>query len=71
MPIVRLIFVKGHRGSQDGGVDLERELRAMMQQPSCLSEKLLRSSDGPGEFISYSGWEDQQSIDPFRLSEGP
>ena len=30
MPIVRLIFVKGHGGSQDGGADLERELRAII-----------------------------------------
>ena len=40
----------------------------MIQQPGCLSEKLLRSTDDPREFISYSEWRDQQSIDAYRVS---
>jgi heme-degrading monooxygenase HmoA len=34
-----------------------------------LSEKLLECVDAPGEFISYSEWENQASIDKYRSSE--
>ncbi|MGH7783287.1 MAG: antibiotic biosynthesis monooxygenase family protein, partial [Candidatus Binatia bacterium] len=40
----------------------------MIQQPGCVSEKLLHSSYDPGEFISYSEWTDQASIDRYRGS---
>jgi heme-degrading monooxygenase HmoA len=41
----------------------------MIKQPGCLSEKLLECVDAPGEFISYSEWDSQESIDKYRSSE--
>ena len=40
----------------------------MIQQPGCMSEKLLRCTDDPGEFISYSEWETQSHIDAYLKS---
>jgi heme-degrading monooxygenase HmoA len=40
----------------------------MIQQPGCLSEKLLECVDTPGEFVSYSEWESQSAIDKYRAS---
>lgn len=40
----------------------------MIQQPGCLSEELLKCLDEPGEYVSYSQWEDQASIDRYRTS---
>jgi heme-degrading monooxygenase HmoA len=34
----------------------------MIQQPGCLSEELLKCIDAPGEYISYSEWDSDQSI---------
>jgi quinol monooxygenase YgiN len=71
MAIVRLIFVRVVSGEAKNAEQIWKESCAplMIQQPGCLSEKLLRSNDEPGEFISYSEWEDQQSIDAYRISE--
>jgi quinol monooxygenase YgiN len=71
MPIVRLIFVKVVPEEVKSAEQIWKEHCAplMIQQPGCLSEKLLRSLDDPGEFISYSEWNDQQSIDAYRQSE--
>ena len=41
----------------------------MIKQPGCLSEKLLECADAPGEFISYSEWDSQASIDRYRASD--
>jgi heme-degrading monooxygenase HmoA len=41
----------------------------MIKQPGCLSEKLLECIDAPGEFISYSEWDSQASIDKYRSSD--
>ena len=40
----------------------------MIQQKGCISEKLLRSREAH-EFISYSEWDNQASIDKYRNSE--
>jgi quinol monooxygenase YgiN len=42
----------------------------MIQQPGCLSEQLLRSSDNPGEIISLQSWRDQKSVDLYRAGPG-
>ena len=34
----------------------------MIKQPGCLSEQLLRCTDHPGEYISYSEWDGEDSI---------
>ena len=40
----------------------------MIQQPGCLSEKLLKCRDEPGEFISYSEWVSVADIERYRKS---
>ncbi len=41
----------------------------MIRQPGCLSEKMLRCETTPGEYISYSEWEDEESIRTYLASE--
>jgi heme-degrading monooxygenase HmoA len=41
----------------------------MIRQPGCLSEKMLRCETTPGEYISYSEWEDEASIERYLQSE--
>ena len=70
MAIVRLIYVTVN---PDQTAEAERIWKnqcapLMIKQPGCLSEKLLRCTDSPGEYISYSEWDSQQSIDRYRDS---
>ena len=71
MPVVRMIYVTVPNDKVKQAVDLWKNHCAplMIQQPGCLSEKLLECSDAPGEFISYSECQDQDSIDKYRASE--
>ncbi|MGH7824270.1 MAG: antibiotic biosynthesis monooxygenase family protein [Candidatus Binatia bacterium] len=71
MPIVRLIFVKVDANRTKDAERTWKEYCAplMIKEPGCLSERLLRCTDDPGELISYSEWEDEQSIDNYR--QGP
>lgn len=41
----------------------------MIQQDGCLSEELLKSTDHPGEYISYSEWQDEGAIQRFESSD--
>jgi heme-degrading monooxygenase HmoA len=41
----------------------------MIRQPGCLSEKMLCCMNAPGEYISYSEWEDEESIRKYLASE--
>jgi heme-degrading monooxygenase HmoA len=70
MSIVRLIFVTVDPGQS---ADAERIWKMdcaplMIRQPGCLSEKLLKCVDSPGEYISYSEWDSQEHIDEYRKS---
>lgn len=70
MPIARLIYVSV---SPDSTQEAERIWKQdcaplMIQQPGCMSEELLKCVDAPGEYISYSEWEDQGSIDKYLAS---
>ncbi len=70
MSIVRMIYVSV---DPDKGVEAERTWKdhcapLMIKQPGCLSEKLLECTDTPGEYISYSEWDSQESIDQYRES---
>ena len=58
MNIIRLIFVSRPKSSTKSG--------ACFKEPGCVSEKLLKCTDDPGEFISYSEWDNQDSIDAYR-----
>ncbi len=71
MSIVRLIYVTVKAGQEKQAVDLWKNHCAplMIKQPGCLSEKLLECIDALGEFISYSEWDNQASIDKYRASE--
>jgi quinol monooxygenase YgiN len=70
MPIVRLIFVTV---GPDQAAEAEHVWKThcaplMIQQHGCLSEKMLKCVDAPGEYISYSEWESQATIDAYRVS---
>ena len=41
----------------------------MIRQSGCTSEELLRCTDSPGEFISYSEWDSMESIQKYLESE--
>ncbi len=71
MSIVRLIYVSVKGDQTKQAVDLWKNHCAplMIKQPGCLSEKLLECVDAPGEFISYSEWDNQASIDKYRASD--
>lgn len=71
MSIVRLIYVIVKPGQGKSAVDLWKNHCAplMIKQPGCLSEKLLECVDAAGEFISYSEWDNQESIDKYRASQ--
>jgi heme-degrading monooxygenase HmoA len=40
----------------------------MIRQPGCISEQLLRCRDNPGEYISYSEWDNEESIGRYLAS---
>jgi len=71
MPIVRLIYVTVKEDQVKQAIELWKNHCAplMIQQSGCLSEKLLECVDAPGEFISYSEWDSQESIDKYRSSD--
>ena len=71
MSIIRLIYVTVKPDQVQAAVSLWKNHCAplMIKEPGCLSEKLLECVDAPGEFISYSEWNSQASIDKYRTSE--
>jgi len=71
MPIVRLIYVTVKPDQVTKAIDLWKNHCAplMIKESGCLSEKLLECVDAPGEFISYSEWDTQESIDKYRKSQ--
>ena len=70
MAIVRLIYVTVKAADSAAAERLWKDECAplMIRQQGCLSEELLKSLDTPGEYISYSVWENQESIDRYRAS---
>lgn len=70
MAIVRLIFVtvKPEDGAAAERLWKDECAPLMIRQEGCLSEELLKSLEKPGEYISYSVWENQQCIDRYRAS---
>jgi heme-degrading monooxygenase HmoA len=71
MPIVRLIYVTVKPNQINDAINLWKNHCAplMIKQPGCQSEKLLECVDAPGEFISYSEWDNQANIDKYRASD--
>lgn len=41
----------------------------MIRQPGCLSETLLRNTESPGEYISYSEWDSEDNVQRYLESE--
>ena len=70
MPIARLIFVSVDPREMGEAERIWKEECAplMIKQPGCLSEELLKCLDAPGEYISYSEWQDQAAIDRYLAS---
>jgi heme-degrading monooxygenase HmoA len=71
MPIARLIYVSVNSDQMAEAERLWKQECAplMIQQPGCLSEELLKCLDSPGEYISYSEWENQEAIDRYLESQ--
>jgi len=71
MSIVRMIYVKVKPEQQAEAEKIWKNDCAplMIKQPGCLSEKLLKCVDAPGEYISYSEWESDAAIDKYRKSK--
>ncbi|MPY69028.1 MAG: hypothetical protein GEU92_02960 [Alphaproteobacteria bacterium] len=71
MSIVRLIYV---RVPADQAKQAQENWKTkcaplMIQQKGCLTEELLRCTDAPGEFISYSEWDSEESIRKYLETE--
>lgn len=71
MAVVRIIHVTF---PVDQAAEAERNWRdacapLMMRQPGCLSEELLRARDNPGEYVSLSEWDNENSIKSYLASE--
>ena len=71
MNVVRLIVVKVNPAQAKEAEKIWKQHCAplMIKEPGCVSEKLLRCTDDAGEFISYSEWQDQQSIEKYRTGK--
>jgi heme-degrading monooxygenase HmoA len=71
MPIARLIYVTVAPSDAGEAERLWKQDCApiMIQQEGCLSEELLRCTDAPGEYISYSEWQDEPAIQRYDGSE--
>jgi len=71
MSVIRLLHVKV---APEARAEAERIWKndcapLMIKQPGCLSEKLLKCLDAPGEYISYSEWESDAAIERYRKSK--
>jgi heme-degrading monooxygenase HmoA len=71
MPIARLIYVSVAPEQMPEAERIWKQDCAplMIQAPGCLSEELLKCLDAPGEYISYSEWQDQAAIDAYLNSQ--
>jgi len=71
MPIIRLLHVKVAPDAMKEAERIWKEDCAplMIKQPGCLSEKLLKCLDDPGDYVSYSEWESDAAIEAYRKSK--
>ena len=71
MPIARLIYITVDPDDAQEAMRVWKEDCAplMISSPGCLSEELQRSTDNPGELISYSEWQTYEDIDRYRTSD--
>lgn len=71
MSIVRLIHVKVPADQMAQAERLwNQECGPIMRDvPGCISERLLKCVDEPGEYISYSEWQSEKAIEDYRKSD--
>lgn len=71
MSVVRLIHVKVAKDQNDEAERLwNQDCGPVMREvPGCISEKLLKCMDEPGEYISFSEWESEKAIEDYRKSD--
>jgi heme-degrading monooxygenase HmoA len=70
MSIIRLIHIKIDPSEVEEALRVWKTECAplMIQQPGCISEKLLRCRDAH-ELISYSEWDSEADVDLYRNSD--
>jgi heme-degrading monooxygenase HmoA len=71
MPVIRIIYVTFPPDQAEKAERNWRESCApiMIRQPGCHWEELLRCKEKPGEYISYSEWDNSDSIERYLASE--
>jgi heme-degrading monooxygenase HmoA len=71
MAVARLIYVAVDPAQEQEAERLWKQDCAplMIQQDGCISEELLKCSDQPGEYISYSEWQDAGAIKRYESSD--
>lgn len=71
MSVIRLIHVKVDPNQADEAERIWKEDCAplMIKQDGCRTERLLKCKDEPGEYISYSEWDDEAAIEKYRDSD--
>lgn len=71
MTVTRLLYVSFPASEADKAEKNWKEKCAplMIHQEGCLSEQLLRCKDDPGEYVSYSEWDSEDSIDKYLAGE--
>jgi heme-degrading monooxygenase HmoA len=71
MHIVRLIHVKVPTDQMAKAEKIWREDCGplMRESPGCISERLLKCLEEPGEYISCSEWDSEEAIEAYRVSD--
>jgi heme-degrading monooxygenase HmoA len=71
MPVIRIIHVTfpPHQAQKAEHNWTESCAPLMIRQPGCLWEELLRCTENPGEYMSYSEWDNMESIQRYLASE--
>lgn len=71
MTVTRLLYVSFPVAQADKAEHNWKDKCAplMIRQEGCLSEQLLRCKDDPGEYVSYSEWDSEESIKKYLASE--
>lgn len=71
MSVIRLIHTRVDPSAREHAERIWKTECAplMIRQPGCVSEKLLKCADEPGEYISYSEWDSEQDIQRYLKSD--
>lgn len=71
MPVARLIYASVEPAQAEEAERIWKQDCAplMIREEGCLSEELLRAKDAPGEYISYSEWQDERAIERYETSD--